>query len=267
LEAADEAVQKSAGHLREPSLALTLVAVSRRLFETCSPAPRMSPGGEAWDRRRFRRTRVYQPIELEFPAHEYEAAVRTQITLAGVRDCLAPLQGFTPDDLLAALEKEIGQAAIAAPPGAGTVAGVVAEHRPPIVDDPGQLVAGMPDSIMFLGEKRYQVGDQAHCVTEIEDNVLQAFLMAPGHVHSKSTLAKAAGVDEAQGVGILRRLKGTISRPPKYGGLFQPYVELPGGKGRGGYKVRIKAAEGRESGDYPPTSADQDSTTTAPDKS
>jgi hypothetical protein len=134
LAAAEDAVQKVAGNLGETSLALTLVAASRRLFETCSPAAPTSPRGKVWDMRRFEPRRTLRPIELPLPVQEYEAAVRDQITRRGGQDCLDPLRGLTPEGLLGAIEDEFCQAALSKPQGAAAIPESVPEQGSPVSD-------------------------------------------------------------------------------------------------------------------------------------
>lgn len=89
-------------------------------------------------------------------------------------------------------------------------------------------------SILFHRDKCYSVGNgDPFTVTENEDSVLQAFLDTPAM--DTSELVRKSGVDRA--AATLRSLKN------KYDKRFSPFINLPGGKGKGGYSVRIRRAE------------------------
>lgn len=82
-----------------------------------------------------------------------------------------------------------------------------------------------------LSRRMYRPGPaEPVIVTDGEDEVLQAFLVAPCMDHKQ--LVKASGRDN---VGkILKNLT------TKYGQSFAPYIVLPTKKGRGGYRVHVR---------------------------
>jgi hypothetical protein len=90
-----------------------------------------------------------------------------------------------------------------------------------------------PACIASPGDRQYQIGPQAlTVVSEREDTVLQAFLDQTAMDHP--TLIERTEYEDA--ARILRGLA------EKYGGAFAPAIFLPGGKGRGGYRVTIRRA-------------------------
>jgi hypothetical protein len=89
------------------------------------------------------------------------------------------------------------------------------------------------DTIVYLGQRTYQRGaETAVAVTGGEHAVLQAFLDCPAM--SEADLVRKAN-DATAG-----RLLGALCTPGKYGGIFAPAITLPGRKGQGGYRVRIR---------------------------
>jgi hypothetical protein len=93
--------------------------------------------------------------------------------------------------------------------------------------------------ITSLGHKRYSVpGHTPVKVGPRENEVLQAFLLGRTPL-SKKELGNYSGLDEASAVTVLRSLKGTQKRKPKYHGMFSPYISMPGKAFAGGYHVSI----------------------------
>lgn len=87
-----------------------------------------------------------------------------------------------------------------------------------------------PKAIIYMGKAMYRAGDCDPVRVDFkEDNVLQAFLGTPAM--NKPDLVKASGEDDPG--RVLRSLK------TKYKGVFSDAIHLPGGKGKGGYRVRI----------------------------
>lgn len=105
--------------------------------------------------------------------------------------------------------------------------------------DTGIAQADNPEKepcILYHGNKQYSItGSDPFAVTDVEHFVLEAFINKKTSALSKSDLENASGVSDA--VRYLRRLK------KKYDGIFAPAIHLPGGKGRGGYRVTIRSAE------------------------
>jgi hypothetical protein len=86
--------------------------------------------------------------------------------------------------------------------------------------------------ILSLGESQYRIDNvDPIVVSDSEDSVLLAFLDQESM--DSATLVKRAGFDRAP--HVLRRLR------IKYGARFAPAITTPGGKGRGGYHVAIRA--------------------------
>jgi hypothetical protein len=86
--------------------------------------------------------------------------------------------------------------------------------------------------IIAVGERNYQIGDSRPIkVTDREDTVLRTFIESPTMEYDE--LADKSGLDPAAAVRVLRGLT------TKYKGLFGTAIHLPGGKGKGGYHVRI----------------------------
>ena len=88
------------------------------------------------------------------------------------------------------------------------------------------------NTIIFRGGGAYAIGTQVVRVTESEDCVLQAFLEKPAM--AKDQLIARAGFDKA--VDVLRALL------TKYDGVFAEAITMPGGRGRGGYRVQVAKA-------------------------
>jgi hypothetical protein len=85
-----------------------------------------------------------------------------------------------------------------------------------------------------VGNKRYQVGDQAPIMLgEAEDHVLRS-LIDLGGAATKSQLYGQTGKDDCP--RILKKIR------EKHAALA-PHIILPGGKGQGGYRTTIRAAE------------------------
>src|SRR5262249_8839191 len=92
--------------------------------------------------------------------------------------------------------------------------------------------------IIALGDRCYRVGQSEPLrVEDREDAVLQGFLRSPAM--SKPKLASVIGYEAETVIAILRALKGTPRRPAKYSGVFAAAITLPGGRGKGGYRVKI----------------------------
>jgi hypothetical protein len=87
--------------------------------------------------------------------------------------------------------------------------------------------------ILFLGPRQYvpPAGGLPFCVSEREDNVLQAFLGR--QAMDLPTLRDDSGEEEA--ARILAALQN------KYDGVFSPAIRVPDGKGQGGYAANVKA--------------------------
>lgn len=87
--------------------------------------------------------------------------------------------------------------------------------------------------IIDLGRNVYSTSEshQPVMVTPLEDLVLQAFIKQPA-MDSKDLIRFAAGSRTAP--RVLAELT------TKYGGIFAPAIRLPGGKGRGGYRVNVR---------------------------
>jgi hypothetical protein len=94
--------------------------------------------------------------------------------------------------------------------------------------------------ITYLGERRYQVGGEFRVVDEVDDFILRAFI-GKGAL-SKKQLGARSGCDPEAAVRALRSLAGTKTRPAKYAGIFSRAITMPGGRGRGGYRVNVVAA-------------------------
>jgi hypothetical protein len=93
---------------------------------------------------------------------------------------------------------------------------------------------GPASTIVFQGNGVYAVGKDQFRVTEQEDCVLQAFLEQSAM--TKDELTSMSGIDKA--VDILRELQ----KQTKYGGVFAAAITMPGGRGQGGYRVRVVKA-------------------------
>lgn len=89
-------------------------------------------------------------------------------------------------------------------------------------------------AILSHGKGMYSVpGRDPFTVSASEDYVLQPFLKASAM--DLPTLELESKVDRCG--AVLRKLV------TKYQGAFKPYVTLPGGKGKGGYSVRIRSVQ------------------------
>lgn len=100
------------------------------------------------------------------------------------------------------------------------------EVRPAAIFDVVQ-----PASILRHGERSYSApGFDAIAVSEKEDAVLAVFLKNP--VVDSEMLITLSGEPRAP-----ETLRGLAT---KYQGRFAPFIALPGGKGKGGYKVVIQ---------------------------
>jgi hypothetical protein len=107
------------------------------------------------------------------------------------------------------------------------------ETNAPAQDEPAK-------TIVFQGKGVYVVGRNQFRVTEQEDCVLQAFLEQPAM--TKDELTAISGTEKA--VDILRALRTT-----KYDGAFTGAISMPGGRGRGGYRVQVvRAASSDQTG-------------------
>ena len=89
-----------------------------------------------------------------------------------------------------------------------------------------------PNTIIYRGNGVYSIGEHVCRVTKSEDDVLQAFLAQ--QAMAKDELVAKAGFDKA--VDVLRALQ------TKYDGIFAEAITMPGGRGRGGYRVRVAKA-------------------------
>jgi hypothetical protein len=88
-------------------------------------------------------------------------------------------------------------------------------------------------TIVYLKEKAYFIGNSDPItVTDSEHAILQEFIAVPSM--DAEMLQSKAGNDRAP--RILRNLT------RKYDGAFATAIRLPGGKGKGGYHVSVKAA-------------------------
>ncbi|MFQ5732840.1 MAG: hypothetical protein ACE5KM_12910 [Planctomycetaceae bacterium] len=89
-------------------------------------------------------------------------------------------------------------------------------------------------TVVFHGNHCYSVGDGEPLRLDDNDSyVLQSFLDAPAQ--NKAEIEKKAGVPRPH--EILKRLT------TKYNGVFRTAIRLPGGKGKGGYRVTIRRAQ------------------------
>src|SRR5262249_10311671 len=90
---------------------------------------------------------------------------------------------------------------------------------------------GVPDSeIISHGDRCYSIGSsETHVVTEGEDEVLRAFLKLP-NMDLETIKDKSGNRDPANVLKCLEK---------KYKGIFAPAIRRPGGKGQGGYRVRV----------------------------
>jgi hypothetical protein len=100
-----------------------------------------------------------------------------------------------------------------------------------------------PDCILWLGDRRYTVGNHPPVtVAETEHRVLQAFLGNPPKTPpvpsmDRKNLWTWSGLPQENAAPtVLRNLC------KKHGGIFAPAIRLPGGRGKGGYTVTIRAA-------------------------
>lgn len=91
-----------------------------------------------------------------------------------------------------------------------------------------------PDTIIRCGDQSYRINNAAALrVSDNEDTVLQAFL--GNETLDEPALRKASGLtNPGVAAKILRELA------TKYDQQFAPAIRLPGGKGKGGYNVRIR---------------------------
>jgi hypothetical protein len=101
---------------------------------------------------------------------------------------------------------------------------------------PSATPAPQATVILALGNRQYRIGTTPPLtVSEREDTVLQAFLRpTPLAAMDSPMLAQRCGY--ADGRAILARLR------EKYNGVLANAIELPGGKSKGGYRVRITNA-------------------------
>jgi hypothetical protein len=121
-----------------------------------------------------------------------------------------------------------------------------------VTEAPTPEAGGQESStIVSLGDLAYQVGTRRPVtLTENEDNVLQAMLLAPNHTLDKPALLSTSGVNGAP--RVLKRLR------EKYGGIFGPAIRCPKKKGEGGYHADIRdaadddAQDANGPGDAPP---------------
>jgi hypothetical protein len=98
--------------------------------------------------------------------------------------------------------------------------------------DPADQPPADADVIVSLGDRTYQAGRSAPVVvTEAEDDVLGAFLLAPAY--DEEGLCDASGRERAP-----RILAALATR---YGGVFAPAIRRPGKRNAGGYAVRVVA--------------------------
>jgi hypothetical protein len=92
-------------------------------------------------------------------------------------------------------------------------------------------------TIIWHGNRCYQIGNVMVSVSESEDWVLQAFVKTPAM--GSKLLDEASGMSGAR--NVLVRLK------KNYDGIFAPAIQMPSTKGAGGYRVNIRAAGRPES--------------------
>lgn len=96
---------------------------------------------------------------------------------------------------------------------------------------PGKASEALPIAIR-LGDGEYQVGNGAPFrLTEIQDTVLAALVFLG--TADKDQLNGKAGRDDSP--RVLKRIRGGYPQ-------LAPYIILPGGKGRGGYRTTIRQA-------------------------
>jgi hypothetical protein len=105
--------------------------------------------------------------------------------------------------------------------------------------DPHQAHAEAPPcSIVYLGHRQYRLDDGPPAIVlEAEDDVLQALLggAIDGMIAVDcERLGELSGLSADDAGKVLRELRS------RYGGRFALAIEPPGGKGRGGYLVRIR---------------------------
>ena len=84
-------------------------------------------------------------------------------------------------------------------------------------------------TIVYHGLRAYGVGARSESLTLPEHSVLQPFLNYPAM--DEKTLIDKSGYNRAA-----RILRGLLE---KYGGMFAPFIDCPGQRGEGGFKVRI----------------------------
>jgi hypothetical protein len=103
-------------------------------------------------------------------------------------------------------------------------------------DDAAPAVEQTPaDTIIAHGNKVYTINLwEPRIVADDEDTVLRAFLRQPA-MTSKTLEDRTELVSPAK---LLRALT------TRYDARFAPAIKLPGGKGKGGYFVRIREADG-----------------------
>jgi hypothetical protein len=201
----------------------------------------MSPRIVCWDRRTYRPTHVSYSIPLRLSAEVYEAKLRDHLTIPDVRDRLDDVLSFDRNDLLTRIEAEFREAAKAGPPPAVTKPAADVEQPRSGCEEPEWPTRTTPEYIESLGDRCYRVGELSESLTENEDLVLQAFLRVTGGALTKKRLADVSGLDESGAVRVLRELRGYDKKPPKYDGLFRPFIKMPGARGHGGYRVRIRS--------------------------
>jgi hypothetical protein len=110
--------------------------------------------------------------------------------------------------------------------------GEAASHRRALTS--ASLPVSSSLTIVSLGDQTYQIGNGLpRRLGEREDVVLRSFLGQPAL--DKGALALATGMSGEDEATILRRLS------KKFNGEFARAIYLPGGRGRGGYQVLIRA--------------------------
>jgi hypothetical protein len=89
-----------------------------------------------------------------------------------------------------------------------------------------------PDTIISLGNRVYRIGsDRPRVLTEREDALLQAFLDHPAM--DEKQLGAFSGFGE-DAVKELRKLLVAYDR------VYAPAIDMPGGKAKRGYHIRIR---------------------------
>ena len=116
---------------------------------------------------------------------------------------------------------QIGQLDSSAGVAGGSVGDIQDPPQPP------------PQAIEFHGRNVFSVGENEFLVSDNEGNVLEAFL--EHSVMDTATLESTSGVNYP--ARVLRKLA------TKYEDAFKPFIRFPGGKGKGGYGVKICRAQ------------------------